>query len=101
MYQMKSTYISIIIIMKMYRKRQNYILRNISCFFLILTFSALWADLRFVKNIQTLIIFHPVFNEKKRNSINNDSKIVISVTIVRFFKPWAKACKIFGARGHP
>ena len=56
MYQMKSTDISIIIIIEMYRKGQNYIIRTVLSAFLILTSSALKVDLCFVKKIETLII---------------------------------------------
>ena len=63
MYQMKSTDISIIIIVEIYRKRQNYILRTVLIVFLILTSSALRVDLCFVKKIETLIICHLIFNK--------------------------------------
>ena len=38
MYQVKSTDISMIIIIEMYRKRQNYILRTVLVFFIIIDF---------------------------------------------------------------
>ena len=65
MYQMKSTDISIIIIIEMYRKRQNHILRTVLIVFLILTSSALKVDLCFVKKIEILIICHLIFNKKE------------------------------------
>ena len=37
-------------------------------FFLILTLSALRVDLRSVKKIKTLIIYHPIFNERSIGS---------------------------------
>ena len=65
MYQMKSTDISIIIIIEMYRKRQNYILRTVLIVFLILNSSALKVNLCFVKIIATLIICHLIFIKEK------------------------------------
>ena len=76
MYQMKSTDISIIIIIEMYMERQNYILRTVLIVFLILIFSALRVDLCFVKKIETLIICHLIF--KKRNMDDSDLKTVHS-----------------------
>ena len=72
---MKSTDISIIIIIEMYRKRQNYIPRTVVIVFLISTSSALKVDLCFVKNIETLIICHLIF-KKKRNMDDSDLTIV-------------------------
>ena len=63
MYQMKSTDISISIIIEIYRKRQNYTLRTVLIVFLILTSSALRVDLCFVKKIETLIICYLIFNK--------------------------------------
>ena len=63
MYQMKSTDISISIIIEIYRKRQNYTLRTVLIVFLILTSSALRVDLCFVKKIETLIISYLIFNK--------------------------------------
>ena len=65
MYQMKSTDISIIIIIEMYRKRQNYILRKVLIVFFILTSSTLKVDLYFVKKIETLLICHIIFIERE------------------------------------
>ena len=65
MHQMTSTDISIIIIIEMYRKRQNYILRAVLFVFLILTSSALKVDLCFVKKIEALITCHLIFNKRE------------------------------------
>ena len=65
MYQMKSTDISIIIIIEMYRKQQNYILRTVLIVFLILYSSALKVDLSFVKKIETnIIVILSIIKEK-------------------------------------
>ena len=65
MYQKKSTYISIIIIIEKYRRRQNYILRTVVIVFLILISSALKVDLCFVKKIKILIICDFIFTKRE------------------------------------
>ena len=64
MYQIKSTDISMIIIIEMYRRRKNYILRTV-LIVLILTFNALKVDLCFVKKIKTVkIVILSLIKEK-------------------------------------
>ena len=91
---MKSTEISIIIIIEMYRKRQNYILRTVLIVFLILTFSALKVDLCFVKKIETLIICHLIF-DKREMWTKVIFKLFIAIVVwvfnnlgLKIYSPW-------------
>ena len=56
--------VSIIIFIQMYRKRQNYILRIVLSFFLNIDFQRSKGWITFCEKIITLIIFHPIFNER-------------------------------------
>ena len=43
------------------QKRETYILRTVSKFFLIFTFSALMVGLRLMKKIETCYMYHPEY----------------------------------------
>ena len=62
---MRSADSNMLIIIHKYRKRKvTYYKLFLSFVFEILTFSALRVDLCFEKNIETVIICHPIFNER-------------------------------------
>ena len=76
-YQMMSTYISIIIVIEMYRNRQNYILRTVLIVFFNIDIQRSKGGFIFCEKIETLIICHLVFNKRnKRNMVDSDLKIV-------------------------
>ena len=67
MYQVKSTDISMIIIIEMYWKRQHFILRTVLVFFIIIDFQLL-SRFMFCEKNETLIICHPIFNKREIGS---------------------------------
>ena len=68
MYQVKSTDISMIIIIEMYWKRQNYILRTVLVFFIIIDFQRSIGRFMFCEKNETLIICHTIFSKREIGS---------------------------------
>ena len=68
MYQVKSTDISLIIIIEMYWERQNYILRAVLVFFINFDFQRSIGRFMFCEKNETLIICHPIFSKREIGS---------------------------------